>query len=301
MKLFEKGGRANAYRVQVAVVVIIVLAVCAAVSLTAFNRSYLGENGLYKNGTPLILPWLIVILSIAAALFGALNVSAELDVDTLPKCSGKALTLVSVFFASMCVAIFALFFLLGPLDLQYGVGHGVPFGVEAKMKTAILCYRALIPLSLFAPAYFIVAAVKKRVDALFGSVTLVWALVYILRLYFDVTDWVMSVRKITVICALCAFVFFMINEIRFAFGRGCPRKYFFYSALCAIFCLSSGFAGICCVIIKIYPLNYELAYYGAILALGAFAMIRVIGFLPEKRSYREIYDAYASIDETEGE
>lgn len=301
MNLFGKGRRAATKRTNVSIVLTCVLSVCCAVLLTAFNSSYLGENGLYKNSSPVILLVLLALISVGAAVFGAINMTAHANASDLPMYNSKALTFVSIVMIAEFVSIFALYFLLGPLDLQYGVGHGISNipDLAEKMKIALLCYRLLIPLSLFASVYFVLAAMKKKIDPLFGSVTLVWLLIYILRLYFDVTDWVMSVRKLTVICAVCIFAMFLINEIRFAFGRASFRKYYFFASLGAIFCISSGFAGVCSIFINIYPLNYELGYYGAVLFMGLYALIRVLSFLPEKRSHREIYDAYASSDETD--
>ncbi len=300
MNLFGKGRHATTLRINTAVVSTVVLSACAAVLLTTFNRTYLAENGLYKNGAPTACLVVLALLAVGVALFGAMNMSSRADGEILPKCSYRAQTIISFILVAEFVSIFALYFLLGPIDLQYGVGHGIANieNVTEKMKVALLCYRLLIPLSLFAPIYFVVAAMKKRVDPLFGCVTLVWTLLYILRLYFDVTDWVMSARKLTVICAVCVFAIFLMNEIRFAFGRGSFRKYFFFASLSAVFCIASGFAGVCSVLIKIYPLNYELGYYGVVLFMGLYAIVRVMSFLPEKRSHREIYDAYASPEET---
>lgn len=301
MNLFGKGSRATTSRINVSVVLTCILSFCCAVSLTAFNRSYLGENGLYKNSSPVWLLVLLAIMSMGASVFGALNMSSRSDASLLPKYNGKATVVISVVMIAEFVSIFALYFLLGPLDLRYGVGHGVanmPDIVE-KMKIALLCYRLLIPLSLFASVYFVIAAMKKRIDPLFGCITLIWLLLYILRLYFDISDWVMSVRKLTVICAVCVFAMFLMNEIRFAFGRASFRKYFFFASLSAVFCISSGFAGVCSIFIKIYPLNYELGYYGVLLFMGLYALVRVLSFLPEKRSHREIYDAYAPSEERE--
>lgn len=303
MNLFEKGSYARLYRLKASLVLISVLSFCSAVGLTAFNRTYLAQNGLYKNGAALIIPVLLAFFAVGSCIFGALSVESSDNVSDLPSARRTPLTVVSFVLGAELVSIFIIYMLLGPLDIQYGVGKGIlnTPDLAEKMKTALLCYRLMVPLSLFAPIYFVIAAMKNKIDAFFGSITLVWVLLYIMRLYFDVTDWVMSVRKLSVICAMCIFAIFLIHEIRFAFGRGDLRKYFFFSSLSSVFCISCGFAGVCSVFIKVYPLNYELPYYGALLFMGVYAFIRTLAFLPGKRSHSEIYDAYASEEENESE
>lgn len=280
----RRTAQAASSYVKIAVILICAVAVISAIALAVFNRVYLAENGLYLNGAPAALPISLTVIAIAACVFGTMNVRRAHRLDCLPDTGNVALTMLSFLITAEFFAIFIIYFLLGAADLQYGFGGSIESNpaLAEKMKAAILCYKILMPLSLFAPIYFIVAAFKKKISALFGSVTLAWIILYILRLYFDVTDWVMSPRKLTMICAMCIAALFILYEIRFAFSRGSSRKYFFFAALASIFCIGCGFAGVFSVLSGVYPLNYELPYYGACLLIGIYALIRVISFIPAR-------------------
>ena len=136
MNLFGKGRRATTLRINTSVVLTIVLSFCAAVSLTAFNSSYIAENGLYKNGAPVICLVLLALVAIGAAIFGALNMSSHADGEILPKHNYRAMTIISFITVALFVSVFAIYFLLGALDLQYGVGHGIAYFTDLveKMK-----------------------------------------------------------------------------------------------------------------------------------------------------------------------
>ncbi len=304
MNFFEKETRraeAGSSYIKIAVILICAVTACSAVALALFNRAFMGDNGLYINGAPTVLPIILVLVSIAVCVYGTMNVRKASKLERIPYVSRTPLLVISALLIAEFFAIFLIYILLGPLDIQYGIDMGVANSLELaeKMKMALMCYELLVPLSLFAPVYFVIAAYKKQINAFFGSITLIWMLLYILRLYFDVTDWVMSPRKLTMICAMCIAALFILSEIRFAFGRGSARKYFFFASLSAIFCTSCGFAGICSVFSGAYPLNYEIPYFGVALVIGVYALVRVLSFIPEKDDRDE--DEYFDMFEEESE
>ncbi len=299
MNFFEKETRraeaASSY-IKIAVILICAVTLCSSVMLTVLNKTFIGESGLYLNSAPTALPVILALLSVAVCFYGTMNIRKASRLEMLPRASRRTLSVISFLFIAQFFAIFIIYLLLGPLDIQYGVTNSLE--LAEKMKAALICYEILIPLSLFAPVYFVLAAFKRQINALFGSVTLIWILLYILRLYFDVTDWVMSPRKLTMICAMCIAAIFILYEIRFALGRGSSRKYFFFTALSAIFCISCGSAGVCSIYFGVYPLNYELPYFGVALLIGVYALVRVLSFIP-KKSEKRVYEDFDMFDEEE--
>lgn len=293
--------------IKIAVILICAVAVVSAMALAIFNRLYIGDNGLYVNSAPVAILVTLAIISVGAAVFATMHTRSAQRLDSLPETGSYALTMLSFVITAEFFAMFIIYLLLGAVDIQYGFGGSIENNPELaeKMRTALFCYKLMMPFSLFAPIYFIVVAFKKRISALFGSVTLIWIMLYILRLYFDVTDWVTSPRKLTMICAMCVAALFILYEIRFTFSRGSSRKYVFFAALCTIFCFACGFAGVFSVLSGVYPLSYELSYYGVCLLIGIYALIRVISFIPGKRRYEDdsyfIYESSEETDETESE
>ncbi len=296
-------AQAGSAYIKMAILIICAVIVFSSMILAVFNRIYIGDNGLYVNGAPTVFLVILALISIAACVFGTMNVRRALKLDSVPDTGDVSLPMLSVLMAADFFAMFIIYFMLGAVDLQYGFGGSIDNSPELaeKMKTAILCYKLLVPLSLFAPIYFIVAAFKKKISALFGSITLVWIILYVLRLYFDVTDWVMSPRKLTMICAMCIAALFILYEIRFAFSRGSSRKYFFFAALAATFCFCCGFAGVFSIISGVYPVNYELPYYSICLLIGVYALVRVLSFISSGMNENDYDDYLYDNDDEYGE
>ncbi len=303
----KRSAQAASSYIKIAVILICAVAAVSAMALAVFNRLYIGDNGLYVNSAPAAIPVALAVIAVGAAVFATMHTRSAQRLDALPETGSYALPMLSFVITAEFFAMFIIYLLLGAVDIQYGFGGSIEASPELaeKMKTALFCYKLMMPFSLFAPIYFIVVAFKKRISALFGSVTLIWIMLYILRLYFDVTDWVTSPRKLTMICAMCIAALFILYEIRFTFSRGSSRKYVFFASLSAIFCFACGFAGVFSVLSGVYPLSYELSYFGVCLLIGVYALIRVISFIPKAKRYEDdsycVYESGEKADETEAE
>ncbi len=277
---------------KVAVVLIFVLSVFSAIALSLINRLYMEENYLYANGAPTAVLPILALAAVFVAFFGMIFVKrSDYSVSELPSAGNSALYIISLLFVAEFIAIFILYFMYGAFDIGYGADIKNNAELLEKLDTATLSYQIMIILTPLAPVYFVVAAFKRKISAFFGSVTLLWVLAYILRTYFDVTDWVMSPRKLSMICAMCFAALFILYEIRFSFARGNVRRYFFMSALTAVFCFSAGLAGVLSSLFGAYPSAFEIPYYAVAMMLGIYACVRIYS----------IAFAFGNCEETEEE
>ena len=261
---------------KVAFVLLLILSFVSAAALTFINSAYLEDNYLYSNDVPtVILPILAFVIAFIA-LVGMLSVNKKsYSTSSLPEKGISSMYVVSLMLVAVYLVIFVMYVLYGAFDIGYGAPIKNNADLLEKLEMATLCYQIMIVLTPIAPIYFVLAGLKKKINAFFGSLTLLWVLAYILRLYFDVTDWVMSPRKLSMICATCFAALFTLYEVRFAFSRGNARKYFFVCALTASFEFSAGLAGVVSSIIGVYPSSFEIPYYMAALMIGVYAFIRL--------------------------
>lgn len=285
----KRVARVSSPLIRGSIIATYVITAFSAIALTAFNRLYMEDNYIYANNSPVILLVILALVAVASAIYGSFSLQRASRLSSLPEIGtygayGTMITsvLITAFFATA----FLLYLVAGPYDIEYFTGEIIPGSSLAKeMKGALGCYMATAVFAPFAGIYFIIVAFKKKINALFGSMTLIWMVLYILRLYFDISDWVMSPRKITMICALCIASLFILYELRFAFGRGSSRKYFVFCSLAAVFCSSCGFAGILSVLFNVYPLRFELPYYAICLMLGVYALIRLGSFMVPAKNF----------------
>ena len=257
-------------------VIIFVLSVVSAVALSIINGMCMGENYLYENGAPTIILPILALIAVILALIGARFVKNEdYSICEVPGIKTPATLILSLLFVSLFLAIFILYVMFGAFDIGYGKSIVGNKDLLEELGTLTLFYQIMIALTPLAPVYFVISAFNRKTSAFFGSVTLLWTLAYILRLYFDITDWVMSPRKLSMICAMCFAAMFFLYEIRFSFARGNIRRYFFVSALTTVFCFSSGMAGIISSLSGVYPSSFEIPYYAVALAIGLYSGIRL--------------------------
>lgn len=268
--------RVTSSKLKIAAVLIFVLSALSAVVLSVINSMYMGENYLYENGAPtLILPILAVLALVLAVLGTNFVKKDDYMTSELPSDKTSVSYMLSLFFVALFLSIFVLYVMFGAFDIGYGKSISGNSDLLKKLETLTLFYQIMIVLTPLAPVYFVISAFKGKTNAFFGTVTLLWILAYILRLYFDVTDWVMSPRKLSMICAMCFGALFILYEVRFSFARGNIRRYFFVAALTTVFCFSAGLAGVVSSVLGVYPSSFEIPYYAVALALGLYAAVRL--------------------------
>ena len=286
-------------KLKVTVAIIFVLSVISAIALSVINRLYIAENYLYINGAPTAVLPILAFVTVIVAIFGMLSVRKnDYSPKELPNAGNSLIYTVSLLLVAEFLAIFVLYVMYGAFDIGYGASIKNDASLLEKLETATLFYQLMIILTPLAPVYFVIVAFKQKISSFFGSITLLWILAYILRLYFDVTDWVMSPRKLSMICAMCFAALFMLYEIRFSFGRGNVRRYFFISSLTSVFCFSAGLAGVLSSLFGVFPSSFEIPYYGVAFALGVYAGARIYSLAYAKRT-TETEDAEEA--ETEAE
>ncbi len=260
------------------------IAVFAAIALTLVNKIFMADNYLYENGTPsallLVFALFAVILSFVLA-FTVGKVIKGKDESVLGK-ANLARKIIATLFILAFVAAFLGYLSHGAFDIGYGNPAVNSTGLADRFESVKFIYKLMIVLTPLAGFYF----TSRKTNPLLGAVTIAWLLSYILRLYFDTSDWVMSPRKLSVTFAFCIITLFILYEIRFAFGRGSIRKYMFFGAFGGLSCFVSGFSGIFCSLLGVFPSIFELPYYIIVLLFGIYAFYRVhiIVFDGEKES-----------------
>ncbi|MBE6607707.1 MAG: hypothetical protein E7633_04035 [Ruminococcaceae bacterium] len=263
-------------KLKITVVLILILSAVSATVFSVINLSYLEENYLYANGAPTTILPILAITSVALAVIGTSFVKkSDYSVKELPSDRTSMIYMLSLFFVALFLAIFVLYVMHGAFDIGYGISIKGNADLMEKLETATLFYQIMIILSPIAPIYFLVMSFKRKTSSFFGTLTLLWILAYILRTYFDITDWVMSPRKLSMLCAMCFAALFILYEVRFSFARGNIRRYFFMSAITTVFCFSAGLTGVISSVLGVYPSSFEIPYYGVAFALGLYAAIRL--------------------------
>ena len=289
-------------KLKITAVLIFALSALSAVVLSIINGIYTGENYLYENSAPTLVLPILAILALVLAIVGARFVKKEdYSVSEVPSDKTSVTYMLSLFFVALFLAIFVLYVMFGAFDIGYGQSINGNADLVEKLETLTLFYQIMIILSPLAAVYFVILAFKGKTNAFFGSLTLLWILAYILRLYFDITDWVMSPRKLSMICAMCLAALFFLYEIRFSFARGNIRRYFFMAALTTVFCFSAGTAGVVSSVLGVYPSSFEIPYYAVAFAIGLYSGIRLysVAFVDTKIEEIEEAEEIEEVEEIE--
>ena len=289
-------------KLKITAVLIFALSALSAVVLSLINSMYIDGNYLYANGAPVfVLPILAFAALVVAGIGASFVKKNDYSVSELPSGKNSVFHILSLVFVALFLAMFVLYIMFGAFDVGYGQSINGNADLVEKLETLTLFYQIMIILAPLAPVYFVISAFKGKTNAFFGSLTLLWILAYILRLYFDITDWVMSPRKLSTICAMCLAALFFLYEIRFSFARGNIRRYFFVSALTTVFCLSAGLVGVVASLGGVYPSSFEVPYYAVAFAIGLYAAIRLysIAFAEAKSEETEEAEEVEEIEEVE--
>lgn len=288
-------------KLKITAVLIFVLTALSTVVFSFINSMYMGESYLYVNGAPTSMLIIPVILAVALAGIGASLVKkSDYSAYELPRDKTSVLYMLSLLFVALFLSIFVMYILNGAYDIGYGQSIKGNAELVEKLETLTLFYQIMIVLTPLAPVYFVISAFKGKTNAFFGTLTLLWILAYILRLYFDITDWVMSPRKLSMICAMCFGALFILYEIRFSFARGNVRRYFFVAAMTTVFCFPAGLVGVVSSLVGVYPSPFEIPYYAVAFALGLYGAIRLYSVAFASSEVEEVEEAEEAKVATEG-
>lgn len=281
MDLNEKEKRmsaASSSHIKTAVFATAALSVICAAVLSCYNGLFIGSDMLYSSKAPAFLPIAALVLAISAAVAGSITLRREKGLNALPEIPSLLFQILSCLLCAAFLAVTVLYLVSGPHDITGG--NMITEDFYEKMKIPLLCYMIYAIISPLAAMYFLMPAFgKKQTSALFGCITVSWLLLYLVRLYFDVSDMVMAPRKLTVIFAVCMAILFIISEIRFSLARGSSRKYFVYGSLTSVSCISSGVAGAVSALAGIYPTSFDLSYYVLITLIGIYALARLFSLV----------------------
>ncbi|MBQ5601951.1 MAG: hypothetical protein IIU77_03905, partial [Clostridia bacterium] len=171
-------------KLKIVAVLIFVLSALSAVALSLINSMYMGENYLYENGAPTLVLPILAALALVLAIVGARFVKRDdYSASEIPSDKTSVTYMLSLFFVALFLAIFVLYVMFGTFDIGYGQSISGNADLMEKLETLKLFYQIMIILTPLAPVYFVISAFKGKTSAFFGSVTLLWILAYILRLY----------------------------------------------------------------------------------------------------------------------
>jgi hypothetical protein len=191
---------------------------------------YDGELNLYKTGTR--LPEIFYICVLICALFCASSYfifKKNGGPANLPQ-AGRVITFTAV--------LSGLLLLFSALFSAYYYFKGFYTGITPLRAAA---YIAAVPASF----YFIITAMsrspKRNITVLLGISTIIWAALYLMCIYFDMTSPLNSPIRILNQLSLITIMLYFTFEVRYLLGIPRPKLYFPTALLAVLFIsISSG-------------------------------------------------------------
>ncbi len=268
-------------RIKTGAFVILALSIIGAALLSWYNITFIGEDMLYSSHAPSFLPIIMLLAAVVASVAFSFMLRREKTLNSLPKTNDMAHQVICCLICASLLAITVLYIVLGTRDLNGGTE--LTDKLKEDIAIVLTCYMLYAVLAPVASLYFIKSAFgERKISVSLGCVAVLWFLLYLVRLYFDLSDMVEAPRKLTLLFAVCMAVLFLVCEIRFALGNASARKYFIFASLCAVSCISAGFAGGLCAMIGKYPTSVDFSYFVFVLLIGVYALERVfsVAYLP---------------------
>lgn len=273
------------------------LLIVTALQSLLYLTCYDSDIGLYRQGFPIGLLRIGYLLIAAPALSGIII----LPLTAIKKAAPNAIPLEPKPLPSGAVDFFALLSaasIAGTLITQLICsGTDDPLSIllqnpgNANLNAH---YMLLASLILALPALLWFIAIYARKKWIFApALTLIWVCAYLLRVYFDSSQLLMSPTRLMTIAALTATIFFLIVEMRLVRGIFSPILYGSAATLTALFAGVSGFSALLLTAVGSLPASTETLYYAFQLCIALFALFRM------KAVLSPIYDAYDAASDEE--
>ena len=253
-----------------------ILALISGIILTMFNYFFYDFNlTLYAHGAPVFAIYTIFISTILFFFTSFFTLKTDLLPLVYPK-RNQRLCSVFLLLCALTLCATVLFGLLGSSkDRLITLFH-----TENLMLAAA---SALIKISLVlavpAAAYFFVSFISDKVMPVFSMFAGAWALVYMMRVYFDMSTVVMDPLRMLTTASAAAVALFMVVETRVGMERPSPRAYVFAGLCAAFICFVSGFSKVAAIFLRERAIEVQTTYDLFELFFGVYAFSRLWAFM----------------------
>jgi|GEM_PF-2081551 len=270
-----------------------ILAIVGMIVFTVYERVYYDpEVTLLKTGAPV---WHVVVLCVAAA---ALAVYAAFIADSrvFPLKYGRRSSLLTNY-SSLLTAI-SLFMIpvLHFLLRSVGSDHLVALwnNTDDNIHTASALTKITAFAALIAALYFLAVFFIDKTKPVLGIVSGIWILLVLLRLYYDMTEFVQDfLHKLNIVSLGCAAVF-LVAEIFYSVGKPFSRTFAAFGVLACFFCFVSGFPKVILTVFGFYTFGVGTAYALFEVAIALYAFSRLAA-LAVPSVFNETGDAPSSV------
>ena len=250
-------------------------AVFAAAQTLMVNFMYENDVHLFKQGsvapTVFNIALAVFVLAVFIIFCAAKNASFP---DEQAKISSPA-----VIFSALCAFT----------AITSGLHNLISFAMLLKMSQAYQFTRhdifSIIAAVMSIPAfiYFIINAfakdISRRVKAGFGTLCIVWSIMYLLSIYFDMTGPINDPIRIINQFAVLSVMMYMVYEVRFLLEDPRPGYYICFSLVAVVLLGASSVSNIICTLTGALDFSDNLIYFFFELSMLCYVLSRIIPYL----------------------
>lgn len=274
------------------------LALISAVALTLFSyRFYDSDLAVYDHGSPSYAIYIIMAAALLFFITGFFSLKGDLLPLRYPK-KNSMLTEIALLLTAVALCATFLLLLLG------NGGDRLVKLMNASsehLAAASVLLKASAVLAVVAAAYYLVSFISEKVVSALAMLAGVWALIYMMRVYYDMSTIVMDPLRMLTIASAAACAMFLLAETRVGIEKPSPR-YFVFAGLTATFvCFVSGFSKVAMFLLGASVLEAQTAYDLFELCFGVYAFSRLLAFMKYETFAELEYSASPSAERHEGQ
>jgi hypothetical protein len=174
-------------RIKTGALVTLGLSLVGAVLLLWYNIAFIGEDMLYDSHAPAVLPIGLLLVAISSSVAFSFMLERDKRLNALPQTHDMPHQVICALICATLLAVTVLYFILGTKDLNGG--EELTEKLREDISIVLRCYMIYALLAPVAALYFIKSAFgERRISVSLGCVTVVWFILYLVRLYFDLSD-----------------------------------------------------------------------------------------------------------------
>ena len=234
----------------------------------------------YKAVLPTVVTWLMVVYVIASLVLCFILKKAE-----YPESQASA-TLITRVLSLLCGAALLT---SGLSNLYVWQQHSENMMYIPSRQDTFIMWTGIV--SIAGCVYFVLNFIfpdrKKKLKAWFGCATIVWYILFVLAIYFDMTSPLNDPLRLIEEFALVAAMMFIVSEIRFSIQI--PKKAFYISVSLIAFMLlcASSFAKLFCAVNGKLPMSYATFGHVYELVMAGYILSRLISYLGHSEEVKE--------------
>lgn len=262
------------YKHKLTAYILLAVGLClAAFQVITALRFYDSSVYLYDFGiVPKILNILLVIYVVAVVVVFAVFKKTE-----YPETPAKT-SLITQILSYLCAATLLI---CGVNDLIAFFKNSSDITHIASRQDTFVMWGGI--LSLGAVAYFVLCGIfadnSNKVKPWLGFVAVIWHIMYLLSIYFDMTNPLDNPIRLINEFALVAGMLFITVELRYMLGVAKKGFYISVSLISVTFLFASSVTGIVCMFSEIIPQTRELWGYIFELTFGVYVLSRLVAQL----------------------